>query len=517
MKKIWLVFLLFFSQSWADEHLHSSTSLSLLTSIAVASSFFTGINQDLPKNTILQCGCLSNLLACFGITSASRPSSRTGLLSAPSVRSASGYKVIAGDQEPPPSGNQKMARNAFDNAIKEMRRCLKSISELLKKKMAGKLIIVTDLDQTFFRESLKINLFSFFHHDALELQKHWYWDFSEFLEENNRKVLLIYNTARSCNHITHRADPVSGISSQGTGSVNINMQLRVSSRSQGHRDMMSFLYSGDPKIDERIGIPVPDVLIAGGGAYIQLGSSLRSVIPDIEVKKLNKGLEEFRKRELTVINNILAKVRQYNSIDMESPVFEISTNNELTHVLIVANVRRLSREAFRGFTYPHSSGSVPVFKFFQDGVKLVNIFNAAVNKGSTLRLVNHMLACHADELGLNLDSAHNPIMEVIFGDSLADVPMVRKDLEIRGVSEEVSEAAMSAIEEKFEELLPGITGTSRELWWFFSGVPNKSLIHQHDPALEAKLNHPRILEYGQQGLLGIMQRIEEKLEQCQDL
>ena len=167
---------------------------------------------------------------------------------------------------------------------------------------------------------------------------------------------------------------------------------------------------------------------------------------------------------------------------------------------------------------PPNSAQIALVRLSQREVsKSIHIFHLNINKGTTLRLVNHLLD-RPQILGLAQDSLSEfPPLEAIFGDSLPDVPMIRKDWEVKAFNENVSEEMLASSEQKLTQIFPDIGGTSKDQWWFFSGVPNKLDIHENDPWIETALEHPKVHEYGNMGLLSIMTSIEEELKRLPDL
>ena len=231
---------------------------------------------------------------------------------------------------------------------------------------------------------------------------------------------------------------------------------------------------------------------------------------------VNKKLTDFRNEEIANIKNAFTRVRNYNRLH-GSP-FNMSTNNEYTHIIISsALINFMSRDTFSRLTTPGSPRILSVHKIFWGISKSVDMFHVTVNKGTTLRLVNHMLDRSHVFGSSPAPPSYSPILEVIFGDAMADVPMVRKDLEIRGFGRPVVAETMASTEQRFADIFPGIRATSKDQWWFFSGVPSKSAIHENDPLLKTSLNHLKIQEYGNMGLLGIMTAIEKQLNQLPDL
>ena len=306
MKRVWLFSLLLLlplNESGADDRLPSSTTVMLLASMEIVSSFLAQPNPCDPQKGIVQCGVLNCLLACFEGSSESRSSTGSEPAKEPSHEDATNYDAIAGSGRPPDRPDRQELPS-YESLIKEMQDCLDRVSALLTKKVATKLIIVSDLDSTFFSPDLKRSNIHFPYNSAVNLQRHWYWSFDQFLERNKNKLLLIYNTARSYNHALdtpeRTADPVTNLSRFNYGSVNIKdiyyLSKLITDNTSAPRAMMKLRIDFPKKGSSGIiGIPIPDVLIAGAGAYIQLSSELAPKIQPGNIALINDKLTRFRR------------------------------------------------------------------------------------------------------------------------------------------------------------------------------------------------------------------------------
>ena len=445
-----------------------------------------------------------------GVSSAgtSRPSSPVDDRPVPQDRNSNGGSGNHGQPplQPEPQDEAAERDRLFDQLIQDMKGELEKLGEYVQSQ-GVKLVLVFDLDGTLYRSprngkedntlGLGGELFDV-------LQQHWFFLLDEFLGKNKAFFFLIYNTSRPY-RILGPHD--SGVATGREGSsIAINREKTTlwGPKGSNQRTLMRFPTNSKHSTLDELGIPRPDALIVGNGAYIQLSTEHKQRLGEAKLKQVNDAIAQWlgsdRKAILDAVGNIIELTRSQ----------KVATTPPLDLVWAFVSLwiqsRDLDNSRFESkFRLPELYVVATALRCSEGYIGGVILQNSVVNKGITLRVL-------LDLLGPSLLSDGKPLLEVVFGDAVLDLPMLRPDIEIEAVAQ-LSEFSLLARDTRISFALGVATDRSNLApIWHHSIVPDVTPFTGFgNPTVTSAIRHSKVLEVRGLALLGLIRGMNRRL------
>ena len=399
------------------------------------------------------------------------------------------------DANPPPDDETGIPDT--DQELQAFDRLLEEFGELLKIAEKKKMFVVleTDLDDSLVQDPEENLIFP--GSTAQDLEQQRFYKFSCFLQKYSGLIVLVYNTARpALNSVSTPEDQYREVGLARTGYFpnSHSKGLAFKSLNPGHQKTI---------------LPVPDYLI------VQLGTKIEehdinspSLTPGLGIRYLNAIIQAWKTKDKPHLCRFIKKMSEDR--DLIASFYKGHSaarvlTKKIFNLSYVENMLKQLQDEISDFQVTLTP---LLYDEDRDSFKRGEGSLASVNKGAAFRLLLDYIVKQRNQ---GQDGITATPLVFVFGDSGADMSMLRPDLEISAMGS-ISQPALHIRNQRY--INAGVDPDDAS-WWQQSVYPSGSLLDRQlcGATVSAALKHPKVTRASGWGVASFLKTVISSLRQ----